>query len=117
MFKDINTKLDEFSLIKILGIFVTYSIIASILVQLVILPFIFPQFHHGNGLLYGGDWFFYQYRATEFSELIKQFGWDYWELRPKGQGIIGVVFSEAMHRIVRAFEKRADDLYGKHLVK
>jgi len=33
------------------------------------------------------------------------------------QGIIGVVFSEAMHRIVRAFEKRADDLYGKHLVK
>lgn len=33
------------------------------------------------------------------------------------QGLIGVVFSEAMHRIVRAFEKRADDLYGKHLVK
>jgi len=28
------------------------------------------------------------------------------------QGIIGVVFTEAMHRIVRAFETRADDLYG-----
>lgn len=28
------------------------------------------------------------------------------------QGIIGVVFNEAMQRIVRAFEKRADDLYG-----
>lgn len=28
------------------------------------------------------------------------------------QGIIGVVFNEAMHRIVRAFEKRAADLYG-----
>ncbi len=28
------------------------------------------------------------------------------------QGIIGVVFNEAMHRIVRAFENRAADLYG-----
>lgn len=29
------------------------------------------------------------------------------------QKIIGVVFNEAMHRIVRAFEKRADELYGQ----
>jgi coenzyme Q-binding protein COQ10 len=29
------------------------------------------------------------------------------------QGIIGVVFNEAMLRIVRAFERRAADLYGK----
>lgn len=29
------------------------------------------------------------------------------------QGVIGVVFNEAMVRIVRAFEKRADDLYGR----
>lgn len=29
------------------------------------------------------------------------------------QKVIGVVFNEAMQRIVRAFEKRADDLYGR----
>ncbi len=28
------------------------------------------------------------------------------------QAVIGVVFNEAMQRIVRAFEKRAQDLYG-----
>ncbi len=28
------------------------------------------------------------------------------------QGIIGVVFNEAMQRIVRAFERRAEELYG-----
>ena len=28
------------------------------------------------------------------------------------QGIIGVVFNEAMQRIVRAFERRAESLYG-----
>lgn len=30
------------------------------------------------------------------------------------QGIIGVVFNEAMQRIVRAFEARAQALYGAH---
>jgi len=29
------------------------------------------------------------------------------------QRIIGVVFNDAMHRIVRAFERRAEDLYGR----
>ncbi|NNE51899.1 MAG: type II toxin-antitoxin system RatA family toxin [Sulfitobacter sp.] len=29
------------------------------------------------------------------------------------QGIIGMVFNEAMHRVVRAFEDRARDLYGQ----
>lgn len=29
------------------------------------------------------------------------------------QGIIGVVFNEAMHRVVRAFEARAAKLYGQ----
>lgn len=29
------------------------------------------------------------------------------------QGIIGIVFNEAMQRIVRAFERRASELYGK----
>lgn len=28
------------------------------------------------------------------------------------QGIIGIVFNEAMQRVVRAFEQRAGDLYG-----
>ena len=29
------------------------------------------------------------------------------------QGIIGVVFNDAMQRIVRAFERRAAELYGR----
>lgn len=29
------------------------------------------------------------------------------------QKLIGLVFTEAMHRIVRAFEKRAEELYGR----
>jgi len=28
------------------------------------------------------------------------------------QGVIGVVFNDAMQRVVRAFERRAEDLYG-----
>ncbi len=32
------------------------------------------------------------------------------------QGIIGVVFNEAMQRVVRAFERRAADLYGPRVL-
>ena len=32
------------------------------------------------------------------------------------QGIIGVVFNDAMHRVVRAFERRAAELYGPRSV-
>ena len=36
------------------------------------------------------------------------------EFRSKAlQAVIGVVFNEAMRRIVRAFEERAEALYGK----
>lgn len=31
------------------------------------------------------------------------------------QGIIGMVFNDAMHRVVRAFERRAAELYGPGL--
>ncbi|QIE42370.1 type II toxin-antitoxin system RatA family toxin [Meridianimarinicoccus aquatilis] len=33
------------------------------------------------------------------------------------QGVIGLVFNEAMHRIVHAFEKRAEALYGSGLAQ
>jgi coenzyme Q-binding protein COQ10 len=33
------------------------------------------------------------------------------------QGLIGLVFNDAMHRIVRAFETRADALYGQNLTQ
>jgi coenzyme Q-binding protein COQ10 len=33
------------------------------------------------------------------------------------QSLIGLVFNDAMHRIVRAFETRADALYGQNLIQ
>ena len=91
MFQNLNVKLDKLSFLKILSIFVAYSVLVSCMVQLIALPYLFPQLHHGNGLLYGGDWFFYQAKATELSILVAENGWENWELRPKGHGMVGVV--------------------------
>ena len=50
-----------------------------------------PQFHIGQGLLDGGDWTFYHLKAVKLSNLIKDHGWSYWQLKPEGFGLIGFI--------------------------
>ena len=45
----------------------------------------------GHGLLDGGDWTFYHNKAVELSNIIKEHGWSYWQLKPEGFGLIGFV--------------------------
>ena len=71
--------------------FFLYSCLISLLVQFFILPILFPRFHIGNGLLDGGDWTFYQYKAIELSNVIREHGWSNWEIKPSGFGILGLM--------------------------
>ncbi len=80
-----------FNLTKVWIIFFVYSTGISVLIQFLILPVFLPQFHMGHGLLDGGDWTFYHTKAVEFSNLIKEHGWSYWQLKPDGFGLIGFV--------------------------
>jgi hypothetical protein len=91
MLKNINIGLNKLSLLKILSIYVAYSVVISATIQMYVLPVLFSQLHHGNGLLYGGDWYYYQSRATALWLLIADKGWDFWELRPRGHGLTGVI--------------------------
>ena len=54
----------------------------------------------------------WQFNALEDETSEVDFFVDFEFKSPMLQAIIGVVFNEAMQRIVRAFEKRADELYG-----
>lgn len=80
-----------FNLTKVWIIFFFYSLVISILIQFLILPILLPQFHMGHGLLDGGDWAFYHTRAVELSNIIKEGGWSYWQMKPEGFGLIGFV--------------------------
>jgi len=54
----------------------------------------------------------WQFNALENGSCEVDFFVDFEFKSPMLQAIIGLVFNEAMQRIVRAFEKRADELYG-----
>lgn len=68
----------------------TYASGLAFLVQLVVLPYLFPQWHAGEGLLIGGDWLEYHRLAVELAAQISQQGWSVWSLRPAGHAAAGI---------------------------
>lgn len=71
---------------KVWLLFFIYSILVSVIVKFIILPFILPAWHAGNGLMIGGDWLYFDKLAIDLSQKIRSEGWRAWELRP---GLIG----------------------------
>ena len=67
-----------------------WAIIFGLLLQLFVLPHIFPNLHAGNGLLKGADWVWFNQVATELAVKIQENGWGVWELRPYGQAPAGM---------------------------
>ena len=71
--------------------FFAYAAIVALLVQLVLLPYVFPQLHAGNGLLVGGDWLGFHRMAVEVAQRIRTEGWSAWEFRSYNEGLVGIV--------------------------
>lgn len=67
-----------------------YTALIGLLVQLVILPFVFPSFHYGYGLLKGLDGSKFHRIASELAQRINVSGWSQWELQPEGQLVSGM---------------------------
>jgi hypothetical protein len=68
----------------------TYAAGVALAVQLVVLPYLFPQWHAGEGLLIGGDWVEYHRLAVDLASRINEHGWRVWDLRPAGHAAAGI---------------------------
>jgi len=76
--------------------FFAYSVLVAAAIQFIILPYIFPGWHEGGGLLKGLDCVWFHNLAVELSQQILARGWSAWELRPSGQapsGIAGAIYA------------------------
>ena len=72
------------------GVFV-YAVLVGLLLQLLVLPHVFPQLHAGNGLLAGRDWVGFHAQAVTEAQRILQDGWSAFRFRPDGDNsIIGI---------------------------
>jgi hypothetical protein len=70
--------------------FFLYTLIIGLIIQLIILPYIFPAWNAGDGLLKGLDTEkFHQYILNDLAQL-KTNGWDTWVLKSRGNAILGV---------------------------
>lgn len=70
-----------------------YAMLASLAIQLVILPYVFPQLHAGNGLLLGRDWVGFHEQAVAQMQKMALGGWSEFRLRPDGDNAITGVAS------------------------
>jgi hypothetical protein len=62
-----------------------YTASVAIAIQFLVLPYLLPQWHAGNGLLRGGDWLTLHNLAVELAQKISTQGWSAWTLRKDEQ--------------------------------
>lgn len=67
-----------------------WTLACGLLIQLVLLPHVFPQMQASPGLLKGLDSPKYHRIMLELSERIRQEGWGAWQLYPRGQAVAGI---------------------------
>lgn len=58
--------------------------------QFILLPYVFPSWHAGNGLFEGVDAPKFHRITVKLADEIEEFGWSEWELLPDGQLVSGV---------------------------
>ena len=79
--------------------FMSYAMLASTAIQLVVLPYLLPGLHAGHGLLTGGDFPGLHAIASRKAGEIAHHGWAAWELLPEGQSPAGI--ASAMYALIR----------------
>lgn len=87
----LNKVIDRLSGIRLWLLFFLYTFCVSALVQIVLLPYVFPGLHAGNGLLNCSfdSRGFYKV-AVELADKIRTQGWSAWQLRPEGHAPAGI---------------------------
>lgn len=69
-----------------------FSCVVTILIQFIILPYVVPQWHAGDGLLVSNyDSRAFHQAAVQRAQRIHNQGWEAWDLRQGGETIVGIV--------------------------
>jgi hypothetical protein len=74
-----------------------YVIVTGLLVQLIILPYLAPGLHDGDGMLRGLDTTGFHREAVELAKRVHAEGWGAWRFRPDGfnspPGLMSLVYA------------------------
>jgi hypothetical protein len=70
--------------------FFFYTLLIGLLIQLILLPYVFPSWNSGDGLLIGLDTEDFHKLVIEQLNIIESNGWSAWIPKPGGQIVAGV---------------------------
>jgi len=82
---------------RIWGFFFIYPAVMAVLIQFVVLPYVFPAWHAGGGILIQGDSAYWHLAAVDLAHQIHEQGWSVWELKPFNIPPIG--FASAIYAL------------------
>lgn len=95
--KDLFDNATTVPLFKLWLVFFAYTAFVALLVQLILLPYVFTSWHAGGGLLKSAlDSGGFHQLAVELSQKINQQGWHMWELTPSDHapsGIAAIIYA------------------------
>ena len=83
--------MDNIQKYQLFSVFFIYSVVISLSIQFILLPYFFSEFYLGNGQMHGGDWAVHHAKATVLANNISEFGWEAWNFRPMEWGITGLI--------------------------
>lgn len=88
---DMNATIEKLSNFKLWLIFFFYTFFVSVLVQFVLLPYVFPGLHAGYGILNSSfDSIGFHNSAVGLINEIRLHGWSAWKFKPLGQSPVGI---------------------------
>ena len=67
-----------------------YVILVGLFVQTILLPYLIPSAHYGEGILNGTDTIYFHEESKKLAKEISLYGWSRWSLKPEGQIMIGI---------------------------
>lgn len=76
----------------ILLIFFCYSLLVGLIIQFILLPYVFPSWHAGEGLLVGLDSRAFHRQAAELANKILAEGWSAWKITSQPVAGIAAIF-------------------------
>ncbi|MFA4933744.1 MAG: hypothetical protein WC574_04875 [Candidatus Omnitrophota bacterium] len=84
-------KIEKLNSFRLWLIFFFYTFFISALVQIILLPYVFPSLHAGKGLMVSSlDSIGFHQLAVDLADKIRIQGWSAWQLRPQGQAPAGI---------------------------
>jgi len=75
----------------IFGLAFAYTTLATLVIQLVVLPYLVPSLHAGHGLMVGHDSVGFHAMADEMATRIQASGWHEWTFAPDLQRTVGIL--------------------------